>query len=95
MLSPPPPQCGLLYDMMSSKTIRNIRMTMILKVPSGQIGSRTSTAICFRFFNFVLEYLRRDKSSEPLHTKIHLILLLVGITGCLESFLPIGWRTFI
>jgi hypothetical protein len=40
----------------------------------------------FLFFNFVLEYLRRDKSSEPLHTKTHLILLLVGITGCLNPF---------
>ncbi len=35
------------------------------------------------------------KSSEPLHTKIYLILLLVGITVCIDSFLPTGWRTFI
>ncbi len=51
--------------------------------------------LCLWFFNFVLEYLRRDKCSEPLHTKMHLILQLVGNTGYLEVFLPIGWRTFI
>jgi hypothetical protein len=40
----------------------------------------------FLIFNFDLEYLRRVQSSEPLHTKMHLILLLVGIRGCLDSF---------
>ncbi len=30
-----------------------------------------------------VEYLRRVQSSEPLHTKMPLIILLVGITGCM------------
>jgi hypothetical protein len=44
---------------------------------------RTSTAIEFRFFNFDLEYLKRVQSSEPLNTKMHLILLLVWTTVCM------------
>jgi hypothetical protein len=40
----------------------------------------------FLIFNFDLEYLRRVQSSEPLHTKMHLIiLLLVGIMGCMAT----------
>jgi hypothetical protein len=35
----------------------------------------------YRYRNFDLEYLGRVKSSEPLHTKMPLIILLVGITG--------------
>ncbi len=45
---------------------------------SGTIGKpfkRTSTAIGFWFFNFDLEFLKKLQSSEPLHTKMHLILL--------------------
>jgi hypothetical protein len=39
---------------------------------------RTSTAICFQFFIFDLEFLKQFQSSEPLHAKRPLILLLVG-----------------
>jgi hypothetical protein len=37
------------------------------------------------FLNFDLDYLRRDQSFEPLHTKMPLIILLVGITGCMAT----------
>jgi hypothetical protein len=37
--------------------------------------------------------LKRLPSSEPLHAKMN--LLLVRITVCKESCLPIGWHTFI
>jgi hypothetical protein len=43
---------------------------------------RTSTANGFGLFNFDLEYLKRVQSSEPFHTKIPLILLLLRQTGC-------------
>ncbi len=59
-----------------------------LKVPSDQIG--------FWFFNFTLEYLKILQSSEPLHAiNNESNLLLVRITVCIESCLPIGWHTFI
>jgi hypothetical protein len=32
-----------------------------------------------------LEFLKRLQSSEPLHTKMHLIFQLVGITGCMDT----------
>jgi hypothetical protein len=44
----------------------------------------------FLIFNFDLEYLKRVQSSEPQNTK-----MLLRHTVCIESFLPIGWRTFI
>ncbi len=68
-----------------------------IKVPSGQIGSawewyhwislkKDINRYMFLIFNFDLEYLRRVQSSEPLHTKMHLIiLLLVGIMGCMAT----------
>ncbi len=67
-----------------------------LKVPSGQIGSgwewyhcighkKDTNCYMFLIFNFDLEYLRRVQSSEPLHTKMPLIILLVGITGCMAE----------
>ncbi len=68
-----------------------------LKVPSGQIGSAwewyhwiglekdINRYTVFWFFNFDLEFLKRLQSSGPLHTKIHIILLLVGITGCMVT----------
>jgi hypothetical protein len=34
---------------------------------------------------FGFEYLKRLQNSDPLHTKMHLILLLVGITGCMGT----------
>ena len=40
----------------------------------------------FNFFIFDLEYLKQLQSSEPLHTKMHLILLLVGIAGCMGTY---------
>jgi hypothetical protein len=36
-------------------------------------------------FNFNLEFLKRLQSSEPIHTKMHPILLIVGITGCMVT----------
>ncbi len=60
---------------------------------SGTIGSQAW--IGFKFFCFSFEYLKRFQSSEPLHKKMHL-LLLVGITGCISAsrnllfFFPIG-----
>jgi hypothetical protein len=39
----------------------------------------------FIFFYFDLEYLRRDQRSEPLHTKMPLIILLVGIPVCMAT----------
>ncbi len=48
---------------------------------SGTIGKpfkRTSTAICFWFFNFSTEYLKQLKSSEPLHAKLNPISCLFG-----------------
>jgi hypothetical protein len=56
---------------------------------------KTSTAICFQFFIFDLEFLKQFKSSDPLHAKRPLILLLVRFTVCIECCLPVGWRTFI
>ncbi len=41
---------------------------------------RTSTAICFQFFILDLEFLKQLQSSEPLHAKRPLILLLVRFT---------------
>ncbi len=69
-----------------------------LKVPSGQIGSswdwyhwiglekdinRYRFLIFFSKISF--EYLKRLQSSEPLHTKMTLIILFVGITGCMGT----------
>jgi hypothetical protein len=56
---------------------------------------KTSTAICFQFFIFDLEFLKQLQSSDPLHAKRPLILLLVRFTVCIECCFPIGWRTFI
>ncbi len=39
----------------------------------------------FLFFNFDLEFLKKPQSSEPLHTKMHLVLQPVGITGCMVT----------
>jgi hypothetical protein len=49
---------------------------------------------CYRFliFNFDLEYLKRLQSSEPLHAKS---LLLLEHTVGKESFLHIGWHSFL
>ncbi len=46
---------------------------------------RTSTAICFQFFIFDLEFLKQLQSSEPLHAKRPLIFLLVRFTVCMRS----------
>ncbi len=46
---------------------------------------RTSTAICFQFLIFYLEFLKQLQSSEPLHAKRPLILLLVQFTVCMCS----------
>ncbi len=46
---------------------------------------RTSTAIFFQFFIFDLEFLKQLQSSEPLHAKRPLILLLVRFTVCMCS----------
>ncbi len=54
---------------------------------------RTSTAICFWFLNFDLEYLRRVQSYELLHTKMPLIKLLVGTTGCMATNRDLFRRT--
>ena len=40
---------------------------------------RTSTAICFWFFNFTLEYFKRLQSSEPLHAKLNPTSCLFGL----------------
>jgi hypothetical protein len=47
----------------------------------GKALNRTSIALGFRFFNFSGEYLKRLQSSEPLHTKTLLLLLLIQHTG--------------
>ncbi len=64
-----------------------------LKVPSGQIESASewyhwkglekdiNRYRFLIFLHFGFEYLKRLQSSEPLHTKMHLILLLIGRTG--------------
>ncbi len=62
---------------------------------SGLALKTTSTAIGFWFFNFSSEYLKRLQSSEPASYKNGSILVLVRITFRIESFLPIGWGTFI
>ncbi len=54
-------------------------------VPLDRPLKRTSTTIGFWFFNFNLEYLKRLQSSKPLHTKIHLILLLLQQMGCVGT----------
>ncbi len=41
--------------------------------------------VCFNFFIFDLEYLKQLQSSEPLHAKRPLILLLVRFTVCMCS----------
>jgi hypothetical protein len=46
---------------------------------------RTLTAIGFQFFNFSFEYLKRFQSSEPPHTKMPIIILLVGIIPNLHT----------
>jgi hypothetical protein len=78
----------------------------VLKEPSSQIGSawewydwivleKDINSYRFSiFFKFYLEIFKRLQSSEPLHTKIHLILLLVGITGCMatnRNLFPPNW----
>jgi hypothetical protein len=47
------------------------------------------------FFIFDLEYLIRVQSSEPLHAKRPLILLLVRITVCMCSNLDLFRRTLL
>ncbi len=56
---------------------------------------RTSAAIqyVFNFFNFDLEYLKQLQSSEPLHAKRPLLLLLVRFTVCTCSNRDIFRRT--
>ncbi len=62
-----------------------------LQVPSGRIKSawewyhwisleKDINRNGFFSFNFNLEYLKRLQSSEPLHTKIHIILLILPTT---------------
>ncbi len=49
---------------------------------SGIIGKplkRTSTAICFWFFNLTIEYFKRLQSSEPLHAKLNPTSCLFGL----------------
>jgi hypothetical protein len=63
---------------------------------SGIIGKalkKTSTATGFWFLIFGFEYLKRLQKSGPLHTKMHLILLLVGITGCMGTYRDLFRRT--
>jgi hypothetical protein len=65
---------------------------------SGIIGKRferTLTAICFNFLIFDLEYLKQLQSSEPLHAKRPLILLLVRFTVCMCSNRDIFRRTML
>jgi hypothetical protein len=50
-------------------------------------------AIGFLFVNFDLEFLKKLKNSETLHTKTCLILLLVGITGCMGTNRDLFHRT--
>jgi hypothetical protein len=47
----------------------------------------------FLFFYFDLEYLTRVQNFELLHTKIPLIILLVGITGCMGTNRNLFHRT--
>ncbi len=54
---------------------------------------RTSPAIGFLFFYFSSEYLKQLQSSEPLHAKRPLILLLVRITVCMSSNRDLFRRT--
>ena len=67
-----------------------------LKVPSGQIGSawewyhwkallKDINRYMFLILIFDLEYLKQLQSSEPLHAKRPLILLLVRLTACMCS----------
>jgi hypothetical protein len=52
---------------------------------SGIIRKALKKTPLYRFFIFIFgfEYLKRLQNSELLHTKMHLTLLLVGITGCM------------
>ncbi len=73
---------------------------------SDQIGSawewyhwtglkRTSTATCFLIFYFWSWIFEKSSKLWAASYKNESNLLLVGMTTCLESFLPIGCRTFI
>jgi hypothetical protein len=76
-----------------------------LKVLSGQIGSSLRVEpldrhlkglqplLVFNFLISVFEYFKRLQSSEPLHTKMPLIILLVGITGCMGTNRHLFCRT--
>jgi hypothetical protein len=54
---------------------------------------RHQPLIVFDFLNFTLKYFERLQSSEPFHAKMNPIPCLFRI--CIESCLPIRWRTFI
>ncbi len=65
---------------------------------SGIIGKpfkRTSTAICFEFFYFWSWIFDKSSKFWAASCKNESNLLLVRFTVCIESCLPIGWRTFI
>jgi hypothetical protein len=49
------------------------------------LSSRLSGFKGFGYFNFSFEYLKRLQSSKLLHTKMPLIILLVGRTGCMGA----------
>ncbi len=86
----------------SPLTLRN----MFLKVPSGQIGSAwewyhwiglEKDINCYRFLIFKFQFWMFETTSKfwASSYKNESNLLLVRITVCKESFLPIGWHTFI
>ncbi len=90
---------------MSSSSVRTGCVRRHLKVLSGQIRSAWEWYLWigldkdinrFWFLNVYLEFLKIIKSSEPLHTKIHLISSFFGkqlVYRILSS--SICWRTFI
>ncbi len=81
-----------------------LRFHISLKVPSGQIGSawewyhsiglEKDINCYFWIFNFDFEYLIRVKVLSR-SWKNESNFLLVRITVCIESCLPIGWSTYI
>ncbi len=83
------------FQNLSRKTVPLI-LSRNLKVPSGQIGSswewnhwigieKDINRYRFSIFYFSFEYLKRFQSPEQLHTKMPLVILLVGITGCMGT----------
>jgi hypothetical protein len=54
-------------------------------VPLDRPGKGHEPLWVFDFLILILNFEKTVQSSEPLHTKVHLILLLVGITGCMAT----------